>query len=238
MGRAEKVGVVMAAYNVRPYVENTLTTVKAQTYPCAAYVVDDASDDGTYEHIRAHPEWCARLDRHKKRRGWPLALNAAARLAINDGCTHIFVMNADDFLRLDCIERCVDLLPADWVLVYAQQVGAENVVQASKTDATLADFAVYPPFVNYALVPSELWVEVGGYSADVTMPGSWGYKEDWDFWIKLFRAGYGDYRVVTEPVYYYLMHPGQLHEEGLARHEEAKALILAKHAEVFDVPGL
>jgi hypothetical protein len=167
------------------------------------------------------------MDTHTERTGWAISLNDAANLAINDGCDLLFTMNADDFLRLDCIEKAVEAMNGhDWVVVYAQQVGAENVVQASKEHATLEDFKVYPPLVNYALISAAIWQEVGGYPTDITLPGSYGYKEDWGFWIKVFQANYTNYAVVKEPVYYYLMHPGQLHESGLSRHEEAKRLIL------------
>lgn len=231
-----KVGVIIPAYNVLPYIETCLTTVNAQTYPCSAYVVDDYSTDGTYEFLADRPGWYRRLGRNRERQGWPKTLNAAGRLALFDGCDAVFTMNADDFMRLDCIEQCVRLLTRhDWVVANAQQIGGQNVVQACAEYATLADFAVWPPITNYALIPSAIWGETGGYATDVTVPGSYGAAEDWDFWVRVLKAGYTDYGVVTEATYYYRMHPGQLHEGRAQIHEAGRALLYAKHPDLGEI---
>lgn len=194
------------------------------------YICDDASTDGTRAFLVDRPTWYTDICTHTERAGWPQSLNDAAQIAIKDGCDLLFTMNADDFLRLDCIEKSVEAIKDhDWVVVYAQQVGAANVIQASKEGATLEDFKIYPPLVNYALIPSALWQRVDGYPTDISLPNSYGYKEDWGFWIKVFQSGHTNYAVVKEPVYYYLMHPGQLHESGLDRHEEAKRIILERY---------
>lgn len=229
-----KVGVVLPARNVVKYIETGLTTIWAQTYPARAYVYDDASDDGTYEFLVERPTWYGLLGHSGERQGWPATLNAAAQLAVDDGCDLLFIMNADDFLRLDCIALCLAEMRAgdfDAVTAYTQQLGAENVMQTP-----LCDFPItldkltgqWCPIPNQALITVEAWTEVGGYSLDVTPEGCWGYTEDWDFWIKFVKAGY-DVGIVREPVYYYLMHPGQLHEDGVGRHEEARNLTLGKH---------
>lgn len=225
-----KVGVVIPAYNVLRYVEMCLTSLNAQTYPVSIYIAEDGSNDGTREFLRARPHLYDSMTVHAERIGWPKTLNDAAVLAIADGCEAIFTMNADDFLRLDCIEKAVEALQGhDWVVVYAQQIGGENVVQASKEDATLEDFKAYPPLVNYALIPIAIWQQIGGYPTDVSLPGSYGYKEDWSFWIEVFKAGFTNYSVVKEPVYYYVMHDGQLHEAGEPRIEEVRKLITEKY---------
>lgn len=233
-----KIGVVIPSHNAGKYLENCLNSINAQTYgKCFTYIVDDASTDNTKEFLEDRPTLYTKFLSSSRRLGWPAALNLAASMAIDDGCEAIFIMNADDFLRLDCIQKAVDAFydtgddwqPNDFVVVYAQQVGGENVVQISKERAKLQDFKEYPPLVNYALIPNSLWNSVKGYSTDISLPDSWGYKEDWDFWIKVFKAGHTRYGVVKEPVYYYVMHEGQLHQDGLDRHEEAKKLILEKH---------
>jgi GT2 family glycosyltransferase len=227
-----KIGIAIPAYNVLPYIENALTTIGAQIYPCLSYIVDDASTDGTYEFLMERPAWYHMLFRNPARLGWPTSLNLAAQMAFDDGCDAIFTMNADDFLRLDCISRALALITdqhKDWAVVYAQQIGDRNVVQISSENATLEDFREYPPLVNYALIPKHVWQAVGGYPTDVTLPGSYGYKEDYAFWIEVFKAGFTNYGVVKEPVYYYLMHPGQLHEAGESRYEEAHKLVMDKH---------
>jgi GT2 family glycosyltransferase len=226
--------VALPVRNALRYVETCLTSIAAQMYPAAAYLQDDASTDGTFEFLVDRPGWYRTLRRNETRLGWPRTLNAAARLAFDDGCDAVFVANADDFLRLDCVAKAVGMMRVmghDWVVTTAQQIGAENVVQASKAYATVGDFADYPPLVNYGLYSRRAWETVGGYATDVTLPGSYGFKEDWDFHVRLLRAGF-TYGVVSEPVYYYVMHPGQLHKDGATRLRAARRLVHRKH------PGL
>jgi GT2 family glycosyltransferase len=230
-----RVGVCLPARNVLRYIETGLTTVAAQTYAYTnCYIADDASDDGTYEFLAARSTWYTRLIRNPTRRGWPGTLNAAAAMAVQDGCELLFIMNADDFLRLDCIDKCYAEMRSggfDAVTAYTQQLGGENVKQVP-----LCEFPItleklsgqWCPIPNQALITTAAWQQVQGYSLDVTPPGCWGYTEDWDFWIKFVKAGY-NIGIVREPVYYYLMHPGQLHEDGVGRHEEARNLTLGKH---------
>lgn len=229
-----KIGIALPARNTLPYIETALTSINAQTYPCAAYIVDDVSSDGMTKFLCDRPSWYRRLLINDDRQGWPASLNRAAQAAIEDGCDAVFTMNSDDFLRLDCIEQCVRALARhDWVVANAQQVGGENVVQANKTNAILADFRTWPPLTNYALIPGRIWTQLGGYASDVTVPNSWGAAEDWDFWIRMFKAGYTDYGVVTDPTYYYRMRPGQLHELRAGIHEQTVDLLRRKHADLF-----
>lgn len=229
-----RVGVAVPARNALRTIEALLTTINAQTYPCAAYIADDASDDGMAKFLKDRPTWYRQVVRHQSRQGWPGAVNTAAAAALADGCDAVFIAAADDLLRLDCIEQCVRALQNhDWVVPYSQQIGAENVVQVSRTDITLADFAVWPPLTDKALFRAHVWNTVGGYSTDIALPGSWGCKEDWEHWIKVFKAGFTDYAVVTDPIYYYVMHPTQLHREDLDRTAAAVDLIRAKHPDVW-----
>jgi GT2 family glycosyltransferase len=232
-----RVGVLLPARNALPFIETMLTTVNAQTYPCAAYIVDDASDDGMTEFLKARPSWYRGHIVVAERRGWAGALNLAAGAALDDGCDAVFTAAADDFLRLDCIERCVRALARhDWVVPYSQQVGAENVVQVSGTNVVLEDFATWPPLTDKALFRREVWEAVGGYATDVAPPGTWGHKEDWEHWIRVWKAGFVDYGVVAEPVYYYRMHDAQLHKESenAVALAASVALIRAKHPDVWE----
>jgi glycosyltransferase involved in cell wall biosynthesis len=227
-----KIGIALPARNVLPYIETCLTTINAQTYPCAAYIVDDRSDDGTYEFLRDRPTWWRRLERSEGHQGWPLALNHAADLAIADGCDAVMVMNADDWLRLDCAEQLVRLLQrADAAVPHCQQVGGANVVQASAGHATLADFTDHTPIVAHALIRADTWQHLGGYHHDVNLPGLEAGYNEWDFWVRFHKAQLL-HAVATEPLVYYRMHDAQLHRATTARHAEAVALIHAKHPDL------
>lgn len=227
-----KVGVALPARNVAPFIETCLTSINAQTYPCATYIVDDASDDGTYQFLADRPTWWRRLARHDERRGWPWSLNVAAAMAIDDGCDAVLVMNADDWLRLDAIEQMVRLLQrCDAAVPYAQQIGGANVVQASADHIDATSFVRHTPLVAFGLVRAEVWTALAGYHQDVNLPGLMAGYNEWDFWIRFHKARYR-HALVTDPVVYYRMHDAQLHRDTTAQHHEAVALLRAKHPDL------
>jgi len=209
-----KIGVIIPVRNARPWIEEMLTSIQDQTHPAGAYLAEDRSDDGTHEWLRERPTMYASMRRNRKRLGWSGSLNAAARLALDDGCDAIFTASADDRLHPECIARCVAALEADggqdFVIPYAQQFGEADHVQASLPDATLDDFAVWPPLIDKGLFPRATWEAVGGYSPKATLPGTYGTAEDWDWWIRVWKAGLTRYAVVETPLYFVRVHPGQL----------------------------
>lgn len=214
-----KVGVIIPVRNARPWIGEMLESIQAQTHPAQAYLAEDRSDDGTWEWLREHPELWAALRRNRVRKGWAGSLNAAATLALADGCDAIFTASADDRLHPDCIARCVAVLGADggrdFVVPYAQQFGEADVVQASLPDCGLDDLVVWPPLIDKALIRRAVWEAVGGYSPKATLPGSYGSAEDWEFWIRVWKARLTRYAVVETPLYFVRVHPGQLsHDRG------------------------
>jgi glycosyltransferase involved in cell wall biosynthesis len=231
-----KVGVIIPARNTRKYIEAMLTTVHAQTHPCHAYIVDDCSDDGMTSLLRSRPDWYRALAHNNERQGWPLSLNRAADMALNDGCDAIAYASSDDMLRLDYTAKLVDALTdAPWSISYGQQIGDENVVQTTLAPFPLSldDFAgTHCPLGCSALFRREVWEHTRGYDVSVSLPGSYGYNEDWEHWIRVMKA-FGSGVLVPEPLYYFVMREGQLHKEGLGKHAAARALIAAKHPDVF-----
>ncbi|MDX2550106.1 glycosyltransferase family 2 protein [Streptomyces stelliscabiei] len=226
-----KIGVIIPARNTLPYLEEMLDSVQGQTHAAHAYIAEDRSDDGTYEWLREHPDLWAGMRRNRKRLGWAGSLNAAARLALHDGCDALFTASADDRLHPECIARCMAALNADggrdFVVPHAQQFGEADHVQASLPDATLADFAQWPPLIDKALIRRRVWETVGGYSAAATPPGTYGTAEDWDWWIRVWKAGFTRYSVVEQPLYFVRVHPGQL-SDARAEHHAATVDLLRK----------
>ena len=245
-----KVGVIIPAWNVLPWIEHLLETVWEQTWRGAgrrvsAYIADDHSDDGTYEFLCDRPSWYRGLTRTPVRLGWAGALNTAAGLAFGDGCDAVLTCSSDDFLRLDAVEACVGALRGEtpFVIATSREVGGSNVVQRSQVGATLEDFGRWPPITDKALIPGWLWRAVGGYSEDVTPPGTFGSAEDWEFWIKVWKF-FGaprfspPYRCTEDPVYYWRVHPGQLSHGRGAVHAAALDMIMRKHPDVPWAPGV
>jgi GT2 family glycosyltransferase len=226
-----KIGVIIPARNALPWLPEMLASIQAQTHRAHAYIAEDRSDDGTHEWLREHPETWAGMRRNRARKGWAGSLNAAAAVALADGCDAVFTASADDRLHPECIARCVAVLGADggrdFVVPYAQQFGEADHVQASLPDAGLDDFVRWPPLIDKALIRSHVWQYLGGYSAKATPPGTYGTAEDWDWWIRVWKAGFTRYAVVEKPLYFVRVHPGQL-SGGRAEHHGATVALLRK----------
>ena len=233
-----RVGVAIPIRDQQRWVETCLTTIRAQTYPCAAYIVDDASVDELPEFLGNRPSWWRRMVRHDTPQGWPASLNHAAQLALDDGCDAVFTMNGDDFLRLDAIERCVRALTTvDAAVPFAQQLGGADIVQASQCPVGLESFIDKTPIVAFGLIRADVWRELGGYAMDVNLPElSAGYNE-LDFWLRFFQAGY-EHALVTDPVVYYRMHAQQLWQATTSRHTECMSLIYRKHPDLGQAAAL
>lgn len=231
-----KIGVIIPVRNALPWIGEMLESIQAQTHPTHAYLAEDRSDDGTYEWLREHPDLYAGMRRNRTRKGWAGGLNAAAKLALDDGCDAVFTASADDRLHCDCIDKCVSALNADggrdFVVPYAQQFGEADTVQASLPDATLDDFAHWPPLIDKALIRSRVWQYLGGYSPKATLPGTYGTAEDWDWWIRVWKAGFTQYTVVEEPLYFVRVHPGQLSDARGEYHAATVDLLRSLHPDL------
>lgn len=245
-----KVGVIVPVRDAMAWIEALVETVRAQTWRgpgrrVGLYLADDWSTDGLWEFLQARPSWWDRYDLTPARLGWAGALNHAADMAIGDGCDAVMTCSADDFLRVDAVEACVETLragvdgmPAGFCIATSREVGGSNVVQRSREGAVLADFGRWPPVTDKALIPVGLWRRVGGYSTDCTPSGTFGSAEDWEFWIKVWKALVGPsrfppaYRCTADPVYYWRVHPGQLSHGRPETHAAALDMIMAKHPDV------
>ncbi|QQM45212.1 glycosyltransferase family 2 protein [Streptomyces liliifuscus] len=231
-----KVGVIIPARNALPWLAEMIGSIRRQTHPAHTYIVEDRGDDGTWDWLRQNPDSYDGLARNRRRLGWAGSLNAAAQLALDDGCDAIFTASADDKLHPDCVARCVAALEADggqdFVIPYAQQFGEADAVQASLPDATLEDFAMWPPLIDKGLFRRETWETVGGYSLKATLPGTYGTAEDWEFWIRIWKAGLTRYAVVEQPLYFVRVHPGQLSDSRGEWHAATVDLYRELHPEL------
>lgn len=122
---APLVSVLIPAYNHAAFVRAAMESVLAQTYPnVELVVVDDASQDATWEAIAGVRDARIRASRH--------AVNAGAHATLNEALAHargefIAILNSDDVFAPGRIAACVaalgdanaDLVGTDIVLIDA-----------------------------------------------------------------------------------------------------------------------
>lgn len=90
-----KITIITASYNAEAFIEHTIRSVAAQTYPNIEYIViDGASTDGTLDVIKKHEDritkWISEPDR-----GIADAMNKGWKMASGD---FVLFLHADDYL--------------------------------------------------------------------------------------------------------------------------------------------
>ncbi len=102
------VSIVTPSYNCGGYIEETILSIKSQTYPYIEHiVVDGASTDNTVEILRRHGDgltWVSEPDK-----GQSDAINKGWRMCRGDILAYL---NADDLYTLDAVETAVNYLLA------------------------------------------------------------------------------------------------------------------------------
>lgn len=236
-----KVGLGVPVRNMVSFIEECLQSLRNQTYDdIMVFVTDDRSDDGTFEWLQDHPEYLDGLSLNESRLGWAGNMNACLDMAIREECDAVMAVSADDILVPYAIETLVGLLEEDnrdWVQCAVKEWGGGNRVFTSKHDPVLADFKTWPPLNDKVLIRSHIWEEVGGYSNDISPPGSWGSAEDWDFWIKIFKTGYTNYKIIDDPLYWYRIHEDNLSWDRHNVHVYTVHRLREKYPWLWEMPG-
>jgi glycosyltransferase involved in cell wall biosynthesis len=183
-----RIGIVVPAFNVAPYIGDTIRSVLAQTYRnWTMVVVDDGSTDDTVAVVQGFRDCRVRLITQP---------NAGVSAARNRGamaldCDAVLFLDGDDWLApfaLDALGRTLAASPDAAAAVGAYERGGQVFPPASGD--LLERLLVRNLFVN------------GGHvliRRDAVQPFRDGlrYGEDWEFWVRL--ALRGPFAAAAEP---------------------------------------
>ncbi len=138
-----KVSIIVAAYNVKEYIRDTLNSATSQTLKdIEIVVVDDCSTDGTYEVLSE----CAALDKRIKliRHGENKSVNISRMTGIQNACgEYIMFLDGDDTLAPNACERAyeaiteknVDILQFDFLLDCTKSVRNRREAESGMKEA-------------------------------------------------------------------------------------------------------
>ncbi len=180
------VSVVMPCYNDGRYIQESVTSVKAQTYPnVELIIIDDGSDDSdTIAALNALAKEANVQVLHAAHVGPSAARNAAIREARGK---YILPLDADDTIDPTYIEKAVNILEShkDTGVAYceADLFGAQSGKWDLPTysfESMLFDNIV---FVT-ALFSKADWEKVGGFNENMKAG-----MEDYDFWLSILGEG-------------------------------------------------
>jgi glycogen(starch) synthase len=232
--RPPLVSVVVPYFELDAYVEDTLRSIAAQTYPnIETLVVNDGSlreRDEVLEELSARYRF-ELLTQHNQGLG-------AAR---NFGIAHargrfVLPLDADDMLEPDFVERCVDALLADPELAY---VGTWSRYIDEDGGPRADGEPGYTPLGNWSTLIEEQ--NVGGSASAVIR--RWLFDdglrysheltsyEDWLFYLQLRQAGHRGDIIPRALLHYRIRASSMLRSTGVIRWERLRGEVSARLAE-------
>lgn len=212
MANIAKIVVIIVTYKGHLWYERCFTSLRQSDSPVHTLVIDNASNDGTVEYIRAHfPE--IHLIESKENLGFGRANNMGMRYALDNGADYVFLLNQDAWVEPNTIGdlvRIAEKYPEYGILGPVQVnkertkvlngviqflVNPDNVNHKLFSDLLLGNIEeVYPVAeINAAawLLPRKTLEIVGGFD-----PIFLHYGEDWNY---LSRVLYHNMKVGLVP---------------------------------------
>ncbi|HOT65137.1 MAG TPA: glycosyltransferase, partial [Dysgonamonadaceae bacterium] len=100
----QSICVIIVSYNFETWIDRCIPSIQASTLPATILVVDNASQDRTYEIIRnRYPEVV--LIENKENLGFGKANNIGMRYALEKGFDYVFLLNQDAWLEPNALEK-------------------------------------------------------------------------------------------------------------------------------------
>lgn len=189
------VSVATVVYNGVKYVEEAILSVLKQSYSNIEYIiVDGGSTDGTIDVLRKYEDqldyWVSERDE-----GIYDAMNKCIRLSQGE---LIKLINADDLLKHDCIEKCVNIYKEienkeTVINGFLERIRSDGTVKAIwKNDGVIVKG--YEEFNHPSwIVPKSVYLRYGLYSADYKISG------DYEYYLRLKERGV-DFMTIKEPI--------------------------------------
>jgi len=227
-----EISVVLPCYNSHLHLQETLDSLRAQTYRDFEIVlVDDGSDDpDTIAYLDAMPD-DVRMVRQINM-GLPAARNTAFR---NARGTYVLPLDCDDWLEPTYLERAIATLKASphKTVVYSHLNVFGDVSGVLRKNYNFFEQLFLNQLPYCLLMPKAAWQEIGGY--DETMRQ--GY-EDWEFNIRLGIHGYFGV-AMSEPLFHYrVSQTGMLKSISRSKHGRLWRSIQQKNPQAYDYAQL
>jgi glycosyltransferase involved in cell wall biosynthesis len=206
---AFSVSVVITAYNAANWIEETLNSILAQTYPVLeVIVVDDGSTDKTAKKVLSYGGNIKYI--YQDNSGQPSARNHGIRSARGE---YIAFVDADDYWHPQKIEKQVNLIRfggADWVVCDSEWIN-ENKERVefpvlSIQEGFVLEKLLMGNFIISAtpMIRRDVFDCVGYFNEDPEAR----IGEDWDMWLRI--ASRFPLRVVHEKLAYVRLHQSSM----------------------------
>lgn len=211
MNQTPRVSVIIPSFNCAGLVGRAIDSVLAQTLADREIVlVDDGSTDSTREALAPYLEGPDFHYIYQENRGLPGARNTGIRRARGE---FIFLLDADDRLAPNCLERHVEIAvreKSDWVACDLLRVEGDNerIIETRLPRENPLAHAIEHEFKLNAFFFRRAAIERVGLFDEAQR-----VYEDIDLYARLLRAA-APVSCLAEPLYIYLIRGNSLTKEG------------------------
>jgi glycosyltransferase involved in cell wall biosynthesis len=199
---SDEVSVVIPVYNAEPYLEDTLKSVFAQTYPHIEIIaVDDGSSDRSVDILERYPGRVVLVQ--QKNSGPAVARNRGVRQA---GGKWIAFLDADDLWAPNKIQRQLDACGqfvwshTDSVFSGGANDGRRDSDFTAKHQGSVLEKLICTNFVSTStvMIQTQVFLDVGGFDESLRS------IQDWELWIRVAKSN--DIGYLDEPLTRYRVH--------------------------------
>ncbi|MFZ5448837.1 MAG: glycosyltransferase family 2 protein [Thermodesulfobacteriota bacterium] len=188
------VSICIPAYNVEPFIRETLDSALAQDYPNLEIILsDDASTDGTVEIVTSYESKGVRLLKQEKNLGMTRNMNAVIRASQGK---YVLKLDGDDTIEPQYVSSMVPVMEAHPRVAFAhcacrlidkdsKFLGYERSIHGSFIRAGLKEWPRYifgPRAVHIIFIRREPFEKVGGYNESF-------HSQDWKLERDLLLVG-------------------------------------------------
>lgn len=205
------VSVIMPAYNVEKFIQQSIDSVMAQTFTSwELIVIDDGSTDNTVAVVKSNQDKNANIfliQQKNKKQG--AARNAGLKIARGK---FIAFLDSDDMWMPNKLEVQLRYAEKADVIYCGGTIFTESVEKGKPWETEFGLFSAremyaklytYNPIPNQAVLVNREWVTKIGYQNEsMEVVGC----EDWEYWIRLAKNG-ATFFGINDNLFLYRVHP-------------------------------
>ena len=228
-----KVSVVIPCFNQGEFIDDALLSIFEQTMvDYDIVVVDDGSDDGMTPQVLDAITFPRVSVVHQANVGLPGARNRGIEAARGE---YVVTLDADDQLAPEYLAKLSGVLDADdstaFAHCWARLFGDYQAIWATRPFNRF-QFLLSNSVVGCVVLRKSAWEAVGGY--DESMRDG---NEDWDLWIRLAEAGFGNGQI-REPLFWYRKHGVSMSVETESKYESVLSSLSQRLPSIYRLDSM
>ncbi|MEO2064640.1 MAG: glycosyltransferase family A protein [Christiangramia sp.] len=227
--KQKKISVIIACYNDKNYLEQSIDSALNQSYPNKEIiVVDDGSNEDTKKFLRSIESKIDILI-SQENLGPGSARNKGVDAATGE---YILILDSDDYFEPEFCKMAAEILDHDEnvkiVTCHARWFTNEKKFQIYKPKGgTVENFLVSNSAVGNSLMRKKDFLSCGGYDEDLKS----GF-EDWELFIRLLAKG-GNAHVIPQILFHYRKRKHSRSAKAIEKKYELQEYIYNKHSNIY-----